>query len=69
MYPKFTILHFTFYISFEILRRVAPQDGRKGSAVNACLCHPERSGEREVSRAVEWVSENNINLVISTEKG
>ena len=26
-----------------------------GSTVNARLCHPERSGERNVSRAVEWV--------------
>ena len=54
----FTILHFTF--GHEILRRVAPQDDR-GENV-ACFapppCHPERSGEREVSREVEWVSEN-----------
>ena len=30
-------------------------------------CHPERSGERDVSRAVERVSENDTFFVISTE--
>ena len=66
MYPKFYILHSTFYIQKEILRRVAPQDDREGnSAWRASAgifgkymplpCHPERSGERKVSRAVERV--------------
>ena len=39
MYPQFYILHFTF--PFEILRRFAPQDDRRGSNTNARLCHPE----------------------------
>ena len=41
MYPQFYILHFTFYIQKEILRRFAPQDDRRGSNTNARLCHPE----------------------------
>ena len=56
MYPQFYILHFTFTIHNEILRRFAPQDDRRGGNTNARLCHPERSGELHVSRAVERVS-------------
>ena len=47
---------------------VSRSDGR--GALAFLLCHPERSGEAgTASRAVERVSENNIYLVISTEKG
>ena len=35
------ILHSTFYIQSEILRRFAPPDDRRGSNTNARLCHPE----------------------------
>ena len=41
--PNFTfyILHSTFTIHNEILRRFAPQDDRRGSNTSARLCHPE----------------------------
>ena len=40
LYPELYILHFTLYISAR-------------ERAGALSCHPERSGERDVSRAVD----------------